>query len=135
MMRTRNLRRPTSRAVLMLVVAALALGALASVAGAQESLVDGSKNFPGAIALSQAYGQALEAKDFDIEFKDNIGTTEVVYPSLENGDLDAYADYQGTLLIYLGGSRPATRPRRTRRCRRSSTAPGSWRASPLPRST
>jgi osmoprotectant transport system substrate-binding protein len=104
MMRTRNLRRPTSRALLMLVVAALALGALASVASAQESLVDGSKNFPGAIALSQAYGQALEAKDLDIEFKDNIGTTEVVYPSLQNGDLDAYADYQGTLLTYLGGT-------------------------------
>jgi osmoprotectant transport system substrate-binding protein len=84
----------------------LAIPALAAGAGAAttESLTVGSKDFAGAQALSQAYGQALEAKDFDISFEDNIGPTEVVYPALENGDLDGYADYQGTLLTYLGGT-------------------------------
>ena len=66
------------------------------------SLTVGSKNFSGRRS-SQAYGQALEAKGYDISFKDNIGATEIVYPALENGDLDLYADYQGTLLTYLGG--------------------------------
>ena len=76
----------------------------AGSAGAQaKSLTVGSKNFSGAQVLSQAYGQALEAKGYDISFKDNIGPTEIVYPALKNGDLDAYADYQGTLLTYLGG--------------------------------
>jgi osmoprotectant transport system substrate-binding protein len=103
MKRTGKLQRSTRRVALSSAVAALAVAMFATAAPAQESLVVGSKNFSGAIALSQAYGQALEAKDFDIEFKDNIGTTEVVYPSLESGDLDAYAEYQGTLLIYLGG--------------------------------
>ena len=64
----------------------------------------GSKDFSGAQALSQAYGQALEAKGYDINYKENIGATEIVYQALENGDLDAYADYQGTLLTYLGGT-------------------------------
>ena len=63
----------------------------------------GSKDFSGAQALSQAYGQALEAKGYDISYKENIGATEIVYAALKNGDLDAYADYQGTLLTYLGG--------------------------------
>jgi len=27
-----------------------------------------------------------------------------VYPALKNGDIDAYADYQGTLLTFLGGT-------------------------------
>ena len=64
----------------------------------------GSKDFAGAQAISQAYGQALENKDYDITFKDNLGATEIVYKALENGDLDGYADYQGTLLTYLGGT-------------------------------
>ena len=93
------------RPLVAAVVAVLAVPVLAGGAGAgTESLTVGSKDFAGAQALSQAYGQALEAKDFDISFEDNIGPTEVVYPALENGDLDAYADYQGTLLTYLGGT-------------------------------
>jgi osmoprotectant transport system substrate-binding protein len=63
----------------------------------------GSKDFSGAQAISQAYGQALQNKGDDITFKDNLGATEIVYKALENGDLDGYADYQGTLLTYLGG--------------------------------
>src|SRR6476661_10926590 len=74
------------------------------VAAAQsKSLTVGSKDFAGAQAISQAYGQALENKGYDISFKDNLGATEIVYKALENGDLDGYADYQGTLLQYLGG--------------------------------
>jgi osmoprotectant transport system substrate-binding protein len=92
--------------------ALLAAGALTLVVGltaggvasAQTtSLTVGSKDFSGAQAISQAYGQALQNKGDDITFKDNLGATEIVYKALENGDLDGYADYQGTLLTYLGG--------------------------------
>ena len=118
--------------VLTLVVGLTAGG----VASAQTtSLTVGSKDFSGAQAISQAYGQALENKGDDITFKDNLGATEIVYKALENGDLDGYADYQGTLLTYLGGGRRRTPPRRTRPSRRSSPAPASWRASRRPRST
>src|SRR6476646_7055559 len=86
--------------VLTLVVGLTAGG----VASAQTtSLTVGSKDFSGAQAISQAYGQALENKGDNITFKDNLGATEIVYKALENGDLDGYADYQGTLLTYLGG--------------------------------
>ena len=86
--------------VLTLVVGLTAGG----VASAQTtSLTVGSKDFSGAQAIAQAYGQALENKGDDITFKDNLGATEIVYKALENGDLDGYADYQGTLLTYLGG--------------------------------
>jgi osmoprotectant transport system substrate-binding protein len=75
------------------------------VASAQsKSLTVGSKDFAGAQAISQAYGQALEEKGYDISFKENLGATEIVYKALESGDLDGYADYQGTLLTYLGGT-------------------------------
>jgi osmoprotectant transport system substrate-binding protein len=98
-----RLRRPIVAGITVALVAGM-LAAAAPAGAASKSLTVGSKNFSGAQAVSQAYGQALEAKGYDITFKDNIGPTEVVYQSLENGDLDAYADFQGTLLDYLGGT-------------------------------
>ncbi len=100
----------TSRSVWKLLTFGLAVALLptalfAGNAGAQtKSLTVGSKDFSGAQALSQAYGQALEAKGYDISYKENIGATEIVYAALKSGDLDGYADYQGTLLTYLGGT-------------------------------
>ncbi len=98
--------RRRSWALLTAGLLTLAVGVTAGgVASAQsKSLTVGSKDFAGAQAISQAYGQALENKGYDISFKDNLGATEIVYKALENGDLDGYADYQGTLLTYLGGT-------------------------------
>jgi osmoprotectant transport system substrate-binding protein len=97
--------RRRSWALLTAGLLILAVTTSAGVASAQsKSLTVGSKDFSGAQAISQAYGQALENKGYDITSKDNLGATEIVYAALENGDLDGYADYQGTLLTYLGGT-------------------------------
>jgi osmoprotectant transport system substrate-binding protein len=97
--------RRRSWALLTAGLLILAVTLSAGVASAQsKSLTVGSKDFSGAQAISQAYGQALENKGYDITSKDNLGATEIVYAALENGDLDGYADYQGTLLTYLGGT-------------------------------
>ncbi len=79
---------------------------------ASAPIVVGAKNFPGAQVLSQVYGQGLEAKGQGITFKTDLGPTEVVFPALLRGDIDAYADYQGTLLAYLGGT-PTADPEQT----------------------
>jgi osmoprotectant transport system substrate-binding protein len=97
-MRRRGL---TLGAMLMGVAMMLASGSTAIAGG--EDLVIGSKDFPGAVALSQAYGQALAAKNIGVSFQDNVGPTEVILEALKNGDIDAYAEYQGTLLSILGG--------------------------------
>jgi osmoprotectant transport system substrate-binding protein len=68
------------------------------------ALTVGSKNFGGAQILSQAYGQALAARGYQITYKDNIGATELIYKALTNGDIDLYGEYQGTLLTYLNGT-------------------------------
>ena len=97
--------RRRSWALLTDCLLVLAVTLSAGAASAQsKSLTVGSKDFSGAQAISQAYGQALENKGYDITFKDNLGATEIVYKALESGDLDGYADYQGTLLTYLGGT-------------------------------
>ena len=110
---------------------ALTAGGVASAQA--KSLTVGSKDFAGAQAISQAYGQALENKGYDITFKDNLGATEIVYKALENGDLDG--------VRRLPGHAPHV-PRRhaDRRLgrelqgprRRSSRAPTSWSSKPAP---
>lgn len=93
-------RRGLTLGAMLLGVTMMMATATAAFAGS--AITVGAKDFPGAQALSQAYGQALEAKGFAIEVQD-LGPTEVTYAALENGDIDAYAEYQGTLLTFLGG--------------------------------
>jgi osmoprotectant transport system substrate-binding protein len=50
------------------------------------------------------WGQALAAQGAHVTFTDGVGPTETVFPTLQAGTFDAYADYQGTLLTYLGGT-------------------------------
>ena len=97
------------RLVVSLLACASALGFLVTTAGAQSSTLNmASKNLPGAQVLSQVYGQALAARGAHVTFADDVGPTEQVFPALQAGTFDAYADYQGTLLTYLGGE-PTTK--------------------------
>jgi osmoprotectant transport system substrate-binding protein len=112
------MRTTTSRArgrvlgvlVLSLVLVLAACGSgdgdrnSSSARGDKESLIVGSKDFPGAQILSQVYGQALEANGYRITYKDNIGPTETVFPLLENGDIDLYGEFAGTFVSTRGGA-------------------------------
>jgi osmoprotectant transport system substrate-binding protein len=94
-----------TRAGAALVAGAFAVFVPVASAPAQTvSLQMASKNFAGAQVLSQAYGQALATQGAHVTFADAVGATEVVFPALQAGTYDAYADYQGTLLTYLGGT-------------------------------
>jgi osmoprotectant transport system substrate-binding protein len=62
----------------------------------------GAKDFPSAQLISQLYGQVLAADGYDVSYTD-LGPTETTYPALEEGEIDLYGEYQGTLLSYLEG--------------------------------
>jgi osmoprotectant transport system substrate-binding protein len=83
------------------MVVAMAGGAAAQ---SDKAITVGSKDFSGAEVLSEVWGQALAESGYDVTAQNGIGPTEVVFEALKNGDIDAYADYQGTLLTYLGGT-------------------------------
>jgi osmoprotectant transport system substrate-binding protein len=105
-MRTaRSSRRTRALTALLAAVAAVGIvaGTPVSAGAAGGSLTVGAKNFSGASVISQLWAQALQKKGYSITFRDNLGATEIVYPALKNGDIDAYGDYQGTLLTFLGG--------------------------------
>jgi osmoprotectant transport system substrate-binding protein len=58
----------------------------------------GTKNFAEQFLLGELYKQALEAKGFPVELKENIGSSEIIHQALRDGALDMYPEYVGVLL-------------------------------------
>ena len=58
----------------------------------------GTKDFTEQYILGELYRQALEAKGFDVELRDNIGSSELTHEALTGKSLDMYPEYVGVLL-------------------------------------
>ncbi len=67
----------------------------ASSGGSSGTLTLGTKDFTEEFILGQLYKQALEAKGCKINYKENIGATEIVDKALTSGQIDAYPEYTG----------------------------------------
>jgi osmoprotectant transport system substrate-binding protein len=65
----------------------------------------GTKNFPEATILGQLYKQALEAKGFTVQFKNSIGSTEVIDKALTSGQIDVYPEYTGEIVLTVAGDK------------------------------
>lgn len=70
----------------------------------------GTKNFAEQFLLGELYKQALEAKGFPVELKENIGSSEIIHQALTDGALDMYPEYVGVLLSEVANvrQRPAS---------------------------
>jgi osmoprotectant transport system substrate-binding protein len=55
----------------------------------------GTKDFTEEYILGELYGQALEAKGYNVELKHSIGSTEIIDKALTSGKIDAYPEYTG----------------------------------------
>ena len=75
----------------------------------QAPLRIGTKNFAEQFLLGELYKQALEAKGFRVELKENIGSSEIIHQALIDGALDMYPEYVGVLLSEVANVR--SRPR------------------------
>ena len=58
----------------------------------------GTKNFPEEYILGQLYKQALEAKGFNVSYKENIGSTEIIQTALTSGKINFYPEYTGVIV-------------------------------------
>src|SRR3954471_6762844 len=58
----------------------------------------GTKDFTEEFVLGQLYRQALEAKGYKVNYKENIGATEIIDKALTSGQIDAYPEYTGVSL-------------------------------------
>lgn len=69
--------------------------------------VDGStirfapQDFAESKTLTEVYAQYLEAKGFDVEVQPASGFRDIVYPGLENDDLDIIIDYTGSAARFV----------------------------------
>jgi osmoprotectant transport system substrate-binding protein len=59
------------------------------------TLTLGTKNFTEEFIVGQLYKQALTAAGCKINYKENIGATEIVDKALTSGQIDAYPEYTG----------------------------------------
>jgi osmoprotectant transport system substrate-binding protein len=72
---------------------------------AEAPLRIGTKNFAEQFLLGELYKQALEAKGFPVELKENIGSSEIIHQALRDGALDMYPEYVGVLLSEVASVR------------------------------
>jgi osmoprotectant transport system substrate-binding protein len=63
----------------------------------------GTKNFTEEFIIGQLYKQALTAKGCKINYKENIGATEVIDKALTSGQIDAYPEYTGESVATVAG--------------------------------
>ena len=111
------------------------------VSGAADkgTITVGSKNFPEQYILGNIYADALTAAGFKVKKSLDIGSEVLAYKSLQQGEIDGYPEYTGTVLtaffevpvtkVPKDPTRPSPSLPRTRsprcRTRRSRTHTGS----------
>ena len=78
-------------------------GTCSTFSGSDELTVGGT-NFSEQEIVAEIYAQCLEAAGFKVDTKLKIGARDIVLPALENGDIDLYPEYVGTLLTHLKGT-------------------------------
>ncbi|WP_410623522.1 ABC transporter substrate-binding protein [Amycolatopsis sp. cmx-8-4] len=69
-------------------------------------IVVASFNFTDSQILAEIYAQALEAKGYPVTRKLNLGSRELIYPSLKSGELQFIPEYQGSAITTGFGAEP-----------------------------
>ncbi|MFD0775684.1 ABC transporter substrate-binding protein [Streptomonospora algeriensis] len=72
-----------------------------SGAGGGDAVVVGSANFPESTLLAHIYAKALEAEGIDVETQLDIGSREVYYDQINQGNLSVFPEYNGGILYHL----------------------------------
>jgi osmoprotectant transport system substrate-binding protein len=96
-------RRAAKAAFAVALGVAIVLGGAAAAPAAVDApqatpIIIGTKNFPEQYVLGQLYKQALEAQGFKVQYKENIGSTELIDASLRSGRVTLYPEYTGIML-------------------------------------
>jgi osmoprotectant transport system substrate-binding protein len=63
----------------------------------------GTKDFTEEFILGQLYKQALQHAGYTVNYKENIGATEVIDKALTSGKIDAYPEYTGESAVTVAG--------------------------------
>src|SRR5690625_3381264 len=69
--------------------------------GGGETLVVGSANFPESSLLARIYAKALKAEGISVETQLDIGSRDVYYDQIAQGNLSVLPEYNGGVLFHL----------------------------------
>jgi osmoprotectant transport system substrate-binding protein len=98
----KHTRRAAKAAFAISLGVAIILGGFAGSARpspkAAPTIVIGTKNFPEQFVLGELYKQALQAKGFNVSYKENIGSTEIIQSALTSGKINMYPEYTGVIV-------------------------------------
>ena len=99
----KHTRRAAKAAFAISLGVAIVIGLFAAVfarpaQSAGTTVTIGTKNFPEEFILGQLYKQALEAKGFNVAYKENIGSTELMQTALTSGKINFYPEYTGVIV-------------------------------------
>lgn len=75
--------------------------AAGSEAGGGGEVTVGSANFPEQLILGNMYADVLEEAGLTVERNLNLGSREVYFPALVNGDIDVLPEYLGSTYNFL----------------------------------
>lgn len=87
---------------------ALTLTACSSSSSDDEPITVGGFNFPESSILLEIYAQALEADGLTIEREPDLGSREIIFPELTEGNIDIIPEYVGGAISSGFGETPAT---------------------------
>jgi osmoprotectant transport system substrate-binding protein len=65
---------------------------------ANPTIILGTKDFTEEFVLGELYRQALVAKGFNVTYKPNIGSTEIIDTALTSGKINMYPEYIGEIV-------------------------------------
>ena len=112
----KHTRRAAKAAFSISLGVALLIGLVAAGGGAAGTtrpsavtVTIGTKNFTEEFILGQLYKQALEAKGFNVVYKENIGSSELTDTAITSGKINFYPEYTGVIVLDLAKQKsPAT---------------------------
>ena len=112
----KHTRRAAKAAFSISLGVALLIGLVAAGGGAAGTtrpsavtVTIGTKNFTEEFILGQLYKQALEAKGYKVDYKENIGSSELIDTAITSGKINFYPEYTGVIVLDLAKkSSPAT---------------------------
>ena len=112
----KHTRRAAKAAFSISLGVALLIGLVAAGGGAAGTtrpsavtVTIGTKNFTEEFILGQLYKQALEAKGYKVDYKENIGSSELIDTAITSGKINFYPEYTGVIVLDLAKQKsPAT---------------------------
>jgi osmoprotectant transport system permease protein len=99
---SRSRWRPLPAAILVLAVLIAAVPDAAQLpAGPARPVVVGSKPFGESYLLAEIFAQLLEARGLAVTRRFGLGGTEIIFPALQQGAIDAFPEYTGSGLLVI----------------------------------